>query len=196
MCDVCGGKGEARVIQRDRDGSTAPGSLELLMRSPPPPLVFLSSVSVHLSFSPFPPLNRSTLFPPLGFYTLLSSSLLLCQLSSNPFNLQFSPLYSSSPFSAFQLVFDPHYMAHHPQQRLRLYSYMRDRDRNVIMQLQGSFLLHQGQLMTLRMATVPLQRQYRLHTVNKHGSTEAGRIYTLENSRSLNPNFSNQTSSL
>lgn len=37
MCDVCRGKGGVRVIQRDRDGSTAPGSLELLMRSPPPP---------------------------------------------------------------------------------------------------------------------------------------------------------------
>lgn len=57
MCDVCRGKGGARVIQRDRDGSTAPGSLELLMRSPP--LVFLDSVSILLSFSPFSPLNCS-----------------------------------------------------------------------------------------------------------------------------------------
>lgn len=65
MCDVCGGKGGKRVIQRDRDGSTAPGSLELLMRSPPP-LVFLDSVSVLLSFSPFPPLNCSLSSPCLG----------------------------------------------------------------------------------------------------------------------------------
>lgn len=70
-------RGEARVIQRDREGSTAPGSLELLMRSPPPPLVFLESVSVRLSFSPFPPLNRSTPFSLLGFYTLLPLSLFL-----------------------------------------------------------------------------------------------------------------------
>lgn len=64
------------MIQRDREGSTAPGSLELLMRSPPP-LVFLESVSVRLSFSPFPPLNRSTPFSLLGFYTLLPLSLFL-----------------------------------------------------------------------------------------------------------------------
>lgn len=38
------------MIQRDREGSTAPGSLELLMRSPPP-LVFLESVSVRLFLS-------------------------------------------------------------------------------------------------------------------------------------------------
>lgn len=59
------GEGGARVIQRDRDGSTAPGSLELLMRSPPP-LVFLGSVSVLPAFSPFPPLSRATLFSPPG----------------------------------------------------------------------------------------------------------------------------------
>lgn len=68
MCDVCEGEGEARVIQRDRDGSTAPGSLELLMRSPPP-LVFLGfCLGSPLFLSPFPPLNR--------FHSLLSAWIL------------------------------------------------------------------------------------------------------------------------
>lgn len=101
MCDVCEGEGGARVIQRDRDGSTAPGSLELLMRSPSP-LVFLGSVSVLLSFSPFPPLNRSTLFSLLGFCILLSLHLsFYASYPVTPSNLQSSLLCSSSPFSAF-----------------------------------------------------------------------------------------------
>lgn len=75
VCDVCRGEGGARVIQRDRDGSTAPGSLELLMRSPPP-LVFLGSVSVLPAFSPFPPSSRPTLLPRrLGFPSLPSTAL-------------------------------------------------------------------------------------------------------------------------
>lgn len=67
-------------FKRDRDGSTAPGSLELLMRSPPP-LVFLDSVSLLLSFSPFLPLNYSTLFLLLGFHTLLTLSLCFRKLA-------------------------------------------------------------------------------------------------------------------
>lgn len=59
--NVYGGRGgERRVIQRDRDGSTAPGSLELLMRSPPLPS------SPPLSLSPFAsyPVTPSTSDPP------------------------------------------------------------------------------------------------------------------------------------
>lgn len=56
------------------------------------------------------------------------------------------------------------------------------------MQLKGSFLLHRGQATTLRMATVPLQRQYRLHTVNRHEGT----ANLHGNLRSyLNPSLSN-----
>lgn len=58
-----GGERGRRVIQRDRDGSTAPGSLELLMRSPPS-----SSHPSRFSLSLVPPLNRS----------LFSLSLFLC----------------------------------------------------------------------------------------------------------------------
>lgn len=80
-CVMCAEAREERGwFKRDRDGSTAPGSLELLMRSPPP-LVFLDSVSLLLSFSPFLPLNYSTLFLLLGFHTLLTLSLCFRKLA-------------------------------------------------------------------------------------------------------------------
>lgn len=98
MCDVCRGKGGARVIQCDRDGSTAPGSLELLMRSPPP-LVFLGS-SLFLSFSPFKPLHSllSAWVPhPSPFILPFRASYLVTPSTSEPL----PPPCSSSSFSAF-----------------------------------------------------------------------------------------------
>lgn len=61
--------GGERVIQRDRDGSTAPGSLELLMRSPPPFLL--------LSPSRFYPFSSLFLLPCLSFKPLVLLSLSL-----------------------------------------------------------------------------------------------------------------------
>lgn len=88
---MCRGEGGARVIQRDRDGSTAPGSLELLMRSPPP-LVFLGSVSLLLAFS--------LLFLP---QTVPPSSLFSLSLSLSPPRVPHSSLPSSFSLSVLAI---------------------------------------------------------------------------------------------
>lgn len=72
------------MIQRDRDGSTALGSLELLMRSPP--LAFLGSTLLSLSLS-----LTFYIYPRL--YSLFSLKPLTLIFSFSPFIPAFNLVY-------------------------------------------------------------------------------------------------------
>lgn len=161
------------MIQRDRDGSTALGSLELLMRSPP--LAFLGStlLSLSLTFYIYPRLYSLFSLKPLTLIFSFSpfiSAFNLVYLYLSLFRSLFlrylvTPSTSSDPISdlprhgfrrsSSSSSVPTRWLAFHPQQRPCLYSYTRSRARNVIMQLKGSFSLHQRGAMrtTLRTAT-------------------------------------------